>query len=194
MVIDIYKIPYGVATPRLTNYEPLYFFQKNTSDTACAAVSRIQDLLLMVVAIVATFGAAWVNTWFSPGNWYASLVRPPLVPPNWVFGPVWSLLYTLMAIAAVMVLHAGFSRPDVRIATALYAVQILLNGTWSWLYFGEHLIGWAVVNITLLLCSIFLTARAFGKIRPWAGRLMCPYLAWIGFATYLNAGFFWLNE
>ena len=155
---------------------------------------RIRDLLFMVVAVVVTFGAAWVSAQFSPGDWYASLVRPPLVPPNWVFGPVWSLLYTMMSIAAVMVLRAGVSRPDVQVAAALYAVQILLNGAWSWLYFGEHLIGWAVVNIGLLLCAILLTVRAFSRIRPWAGRLMIPYLAWIGFATYLNAGFFWLNE
>ncbi len=159
-----------------------------------ASEDRIRDLLFMVVAVVVTFGAAWVNAQFSSEDWYASLVRPPLVPPNWVFGPIWSMLYTMMAIAAVMVLRAGVSRPDVQVAAALYAVQILLNGAWSWLYFGEHLIGWAVVNIGLLLCAILLTAWAFSRIRQWAGRLMIPYLVCIGFAMYLNAGFFWLNE
>ena len=151
--------------------------------------SVIEFLLVFGV----TFGAAAVGAQYSPGPWYEELIRPPLVPPNWVFGPVWSALYTMMAVSALIVIRQR-EHPDRVRALGINAIQLFLNAVWSWLYFGEHRIGLALVDIVLLWLAILLTLVLFWRVKPIAGMLLIPYLAWVSFATYLNTGFFLLNR
>lgn len=118
-------------------------------------------------------------------QFYAQLVQPPWAPPPGVFGPVWSVLYTLMGIAAWLVWRepAGAAR---RHAIALFCAQLALNALWSWLFFQWHLGAWALADIALLGICVAATFVAFLRLRPLAGLLLLPYLAWISFAGALN--------
>jgi len=137
-------------------------------------------LWLLAVAAVSTFGSL-----FMPGEWYRALAKPSLTPPSWVFGPVWTVLYILMAIAAWLVwLRFGFR--GARIALALFITQLVMNGLWSWLFFGLHWMGIATLEIVLLLVTIVATIVAFFKLRPMAAYLLLPYVLWVGYASLLT--------
>jgi translocator protein len=139
-----------------------------------------------------TFLAAAIGSQFEPGAWYGSLDKPSWTPPNAVFGPVWTVLYLLMAIAAWLVWSArGFS--GARTALTLYLLQLALNTAWSWLFFGEHRIGLALLDIVVLWLLIAATLVLFWRIRPVAGWLLVPYLVWVGYAAALNYAIFQAN-
>lgn len=143
------------------------------------------SLLGLVVSLVAAFSAAWFGARFGPGDWYAGLAKPTWNPPNWIFGPVWTLLYTLMAVAAWRVWRkAGFKNAGP--ALALHAGQLLLNAAWSWLFFGLHRMDLAFAEILVLWAAILATALAFRRHDRVAAWLMAPYLAWVSFAAVLN--------
>lgn len=127
-------------------------------------------------------------------TWYPTLVRPSFAPPSWVFGPVWTTLYVMMGVASWLVWRTGSARPEVRSALTVYGVQLALNLAWSWLFFGLHQPLPALVDIVVLLALIVVTARRFARIDRAAGALLVPYLAWVSFATALNAAFWWLNR
>jgi benzodiazapine receptor len=143
-------------------------------------------VFLILVASAAAFGGI-----FQPGPWYAGLAKPDWTPPNSWFGPVWSLLYVCIAVAGWLVWRA--TGPGRRTALALWAAQLTLNALWSWLFFGLHLKGLALLDI-LLLWSIAAAfawrARGLSKL---ASGLFAPYLAWVGFASALNAALWWMN-
>jgi len=125
-------------------------------------------------------------------GWYRSLDRPSWTPPDQVFGPVWTTLYLLMGVAGARVWLAKgrrTGRPDdpVMVALALHAIQLQLNLAWSWLFFDRRRIDLALVDIVALDGAVALTAAAFARVRPEAGALLLPYLAWSAFATALNA-------
>ncbi|MFC7228867.1 tryptophan-rich sensory protein [Salinirubellus salinus] len=124
-------------------------------------------------------------------SWYATLVRPELAPPNWVFGPVWTTLYTLIGVAAWLVSRADY--PDKRPAYAALGVQLVLNTAWSFVFFGAEAIGPALAVILVLLVAIVANIALFYRVDRRAGLLLLPYLAWVSFATYLNYGFWVLN-
>ncbi len=140
-----------------------------------------------------SFAAGWIGSRYIPGQWYAALAKPAWTPPDAVFGPVWSLLYLLMGIAAWLVWRrAGFKRAGG--ALALFIGQLGLNALWSYLFFGAHLIGVALLELAVLGGAVLLvTIRFWRRERP-AGLLMLPYLLWVGFAFYLNFAFWWLNR
>ena len=124
-----------------------------------------------------------------PGAWYAALMKPAWNPPSWIFGPAWTLLYTLMAVAAWLVWkRVGFSRP-----LAFYFVQLALNAAWTPIFFGAHQLGWALMEIILLWIMILLTLLSFRRVTPTAGWLFVPYLAWVSFASFLNLTLWRLN-
>lgn len=126
------------------------------------------------------------------GPFYLQLVRPPWAPPAGVFGPVWTLLYTLMGVAAWLAWReGGWARQ--RRALGLYLVQLAFNALWSWLFFGWHLGGPAFAEVLLLWGLILATLLAFWRVRPLAGALLLPYLAWVSFATALNYSVWQLN-
>jgi len=143
-------------------------------------------IFVALVALAAVFGAQ-----FEPGPWYEGLRKPPLNPPNWIFGPVWFVLYLAIAIAGWLVWRArpGSARP-----LALWGSQLVLNATWSLLFFGLHLPGLALVEIVLLLALLLATTVSFFRVRALAGLLFLPYVAWVTFAAYLNAGLWYLNR
>ncbi len=139
-----------------------------------------------------SFGAAAIGTPFIPGDWYAALAKPSWNPPSWVFGPVWMLLYTLMAVAAWLVWQRGEGGAR-RLALGLYAVQLALNAAWTPLFFGLHLLGVAFVEILLLWLAIAATIAAFHRVHRLAAWLLVPYLAWVSFAAVLNFTLWRLN-
>lgn len=124
--------------------------------------------------------------------WYEGLVKPPLNPPNWVFGPVWTLLYVLMGVAFYRILRSpdGLRR---RRAIWLFAAQLLFNTAWSFAFFAAHSPLLGLVVILPLEALILATIDAFRRIDGLAAACLVPYALWVGFATYLNAAFLALN-
>lgn len=149
-----------------------------------------------IVILLLTYAAAAIGslgTMDAVKTWYPGLNAPFFKPPNWIFGPVWSILYTAMAVAAFLVWRKGWNHRGVKMALMLYAIQLVLNSIWSLLFFKWHLMGFALVEIILLLFCIILTFINFRRIDKVAGWLFIPYIAWVSFATILNGGFWWLN-
>ena len=126
-------------------------------------------------------------------TWYAALDKPAFNPPSWVFGPVWTTLYTLMGVAAWLVWRAGLDRRAVKSALGLFTVQLALNLAWTPAFFGleSPLLGLAV--IVPLWVAIALTITVFSRIDWRAAALLVPYLAWVSFATVLNYAIWTLN-
>lgn len=125
-------------------------------------------------------------------EWYPSLRQPSFTPPNFIFGPVWTVLYGMMAAAASLVWRTGL--PARRGALALYWLQVVLNGVWSGLFFGLRQTGAAALELGLLIVTIGLTIVAFRPLRPLAAWLLVPYLVWSLFALALNVAIWNLNR
>jgi tryptophan-rich sensory protein len=153
------------------------------------------SLLALAAFLALCYGVAWVGsavTMPAIPVWYEGLAKPPFAPPNWLFGPVWGALYGLMAFAAWRV-WLQRDRADTRPALTLFFLQLALNLAWSFLFFGLRNPGAALAGILVLAALIFATLIAFGRIDRWAGLAFVPYLAWVSFATALNAGVRLLN-
>ncbi len=149
-------------------------------------MTRKQQILGLVgwLALAFVAGALGAIASIHAADFYGSLVRPAWAPPAGVFGPVWSLLYLLMGIAAWLVWRErGFA--GARSALWLFIVQLAVNALWSWLFFAWHRGQWAFVEIVVLWLLIAATIAAFRRIRPLAAALLLPYLAWVSFATAL---------
>jgi tryptophan-rich sensory protein len=147
--------------------------------------------------LVASLGAGLVGSLFTFNaipTWYATLERTVLTPPNWVFGPVWTILYILMAVAAFLVWREGAKKEKVKEALQLFGLQLALNALWSILFFGAHLILSAYVEILFLLTSIILTTIWFYRVNKTAAYLMIPYIIWVSFASILNLLTFLANR
>jgi benzodiazapine receptor len=141
--------------------------------------------LLGWIALCAAAGALGAVASISAPEFYQALDRPTWAPPTGVFGPVWTLLYVLMAVAAWLVWRErGWSRALG--ALGLFVLQLAFNALWSWLFFGWHRGALAFADILVLLVLIVATIVAFARILPLAAWLLVPYLAWVGFATLLN--------
>jgi benzodiazapine receptor len=169
---------------------------RSTTDNATAEIAKMprattgRDWLWLPVFVVLVGVAAAVGSSYGPGEWYRSLAKPALNPPNWVFPVAWTPLYLLIAIAGWWIWRRARRSP----VMALWFVQLALNAAWSWLFFGQHRIGAALVDIMALEAMIIaLIALAWKQpLRP-AALMLLPYAAWVGFATYLNAEFWRLN-
>lgn len=143
----------------------------------------------LVIFLAACYIAAWIGSQYTmpsiASGWYASLPRPAWTPPNWLFGPVWSVLYTLMAVAAWLV----WRKRGVRGATvplALFTMQLALNVGWSAAFFGQRLPGFGFAVVVLLWLAILGTLVAFWRVSRWAGILFVPYLLWVTYASTLT--------
>jgi translocator protein len=139
---------------------------------------------------------AWVGAQVSPGigpsEWYESLQKPAWNPPAWLFGPVWTTLYTMMGFAAWTVWKKhGFTGAS--LALTFFVIQLVLNGAWSWIFFGAQSPGWAFVEILILLAVIGITTYMFMEKSKAAGWLMVPYILWVSFATVLTGTIWWMN-
>lgn len=149
--------------------------------------------LVLAGFLVVTFAVAGLSGAATSGavrDWFPSIAKPAWNPPDWVFGPVWTILYAMMAVAAWLVWRkAGWSG-----ALAWFAAQLALNAIWSPLFFGLHRIDLALVDIVLLWAAIAGTTVAFWKVTAVAGWLFVPYLTWVSFASVLNFTLWRLNR
>jgi translocator protein len=144
-----------------------------------------------LILTLAVGGVAGAVTAGGVRTWYPTLIKPSFNPPNWVFAPVWTVLYVLMAIAAWRVWQrTSLTAP----ALLLFYAQLVLNAAWSAIFFKAHRIGAALVDIALLLAAIVSTTVAFWSVDPIAAVLLLPYLAWVCFAAMLNGALWQLNR
>jgi translocator protein len=152
-------------------------------------------LLLIVLTLLLIGLGATMGMLFGPDIWYQRLNKPSWNPPSWLFGPVWTLLYALMAISLWLVRRDRRSDPELREhATLLFVLQFGLNLCWTPLFFGLRSPMLAFLSIIALWSLLFATVRVFWKVRVVAGALMLPYLAWVSFALVLNGTLWWMNH
>jgi tryptophan-rich sensory protein len=155
-------------------------------------MKRNNQWLILGAFLAASFAAAVLGglaTANSVRDWYPTIATPSWTPPSWIFGPVWTTLYAMMAVAGWLVWRrAGWCG-----ALVWFAVQLALNATWSPVFFGMHRIGLALVNILSLWLAIAGTTIAFWRVIPAASVLFVPYLIWVSFATALNYAIWRLN-
>jgi benzodiazapine receptor len=155
-------------------------------------MSRGKIILGLSSWLLACFAAAAMGGLFMPGEWYASLQKPAWNPPGWIFGPVWTALYTMMAVAAWLVWRQGGWEKQRR-PLLIFLAQLTLNALWTPLFFGLHWPGLAFVEILLLWLAIVATIAAFRPVSRPAMLLLVPYLAWVSFAAALNFTLWRLN-
>lgn len=156
----------------------------------------MNNTLKCILSIIICELAGIIGTFFTVSaipTWYMTLARPALNPPSWVFGPVWTILYALMGIAAFLIWKKGLGRPDVRKALSVFGLQLILNALWSIVFFGLHSPLWAFVNIIALWLAIIWTMVLFYKLSRPATWLLLPYILWVSFAAYLNYSIWILN-
>lgn len=154
-------------------------------------MSRGAQLAGLAAFLFICYAAAGIGSLFttpetSPGGWYETLPKPAWTPPNWLFGPVWTVLYSLMGIAAWLVWR---TRGGVRAAAAplaLFTIQLVLNVAWSIIFFGQQQPDIAAVEIVLLWLAILATTIVFWRVTRIAGILFIPYLLWVSYAAALN--------
>jgi benzodiazapine receptor len=147
---------------------------------------------LLIPQVAGILGAVFTTS--SISMWYATLERPSFSPPNWIFGPVWTTLYALMGIAAYLVwTNMRAMDREKKKALKLFAIQLVLNTLWSIIFFGQHNIGGALIEIVVLWCAIMSTIMAFAKVSRPAAWLLVPYILWVSFAAYLNYSFWIIN-
>ncbi|TQQ83100.1 tryptophan-rich sensory protein [Halonotius terrestris] len=160
-------------------------------------LARTRPLLALVVAIltvelVGVSGALFTAQGLT--EWYATLRQPALAPPNWVFGPVWTVLFALIGGALWLVWRQAPSSPQaVRLAVGVFAIHFVFNLGWSAVFFGLQEIGLGLVVIVVLWLLIVTTMWTFNRVDRRAALLLVPYLLWVSFAAYLNYGFWLLN-
>jgi tryptophan-rich sensory protein len=157
-------------------------------------MSRREDFIGLAGWLLLAFAAEAIGAIASidARAFYGALRQPAWAPPGWVFGPVWTTLYTLMGVASWLVWRAR-SHAGRRIALACYLAQLAVNTLWSWLFFAWHLGAAAFADILLLLALLIATIALFWRVRPLAGALLLPYLCWVGFATALCGTVWRLN-
>lgn len=153
----------------------------------------IGAFLASVALPEAVGGLAGLATSSGVREWFPALRKPSFNPPSWVFAPVWTALYFLMGCGLYLLLRAPRG-PERSRALAAFAVQLALNGAWSFLFFAFRRTGWALIEIGLLWVAILWMILAMRKARPAAAYLQIPYLAWVSFASVLNAAIWRLNS
>jgi tryptophan-rich sensory protein len=155
----------------------------------------LATVLAAAAFVGASFAAAGVGQLLGRppgGEWYDQLRKPSFTPPSWVFGPVWSVLYASMGVAAWLVWRRRGLRGGAR-PLGLFAVQLVLNAAWTPLFFGLRLPGAALIEIAALWAAVVVTTWSFFRVSRAAGALMVPYAAWVSFAAVLNFSIWRLN-
>ena len=155
-----------------------------------------QKITRFIVSLVLCQGAGLIGSAFTVGaiqNWYTFLNRPSFSPPNWIFAPVWTILYTLMAIALYLIWSTGLNNRLAKTAFWIFIVHLVVNALWSILFFGIKSPALAMVDIIVLWILIVTCIYLFYKIRKISAWLLVPYLVWVSFATVLNFYIWKLN-
>jgi tryptophan-rich sensory protein len=157
---------------------------------------KLPNFFKLVIAIAISELAGILGTVFTSSSiptWYATLQKPSFNPPNWIFGPVWTMLFLLMGIALFLVWQKGTHRKEVKLATIIFGTQLVLNTFWSIIFFGLQSPRYAFVEIIFLWIAIVATIITFYKISKPAAGLLVPYILWVSFAAYLNYTIWMLN-
>jgi len=158
-------------------------------------MNKITRILVIVVTCLVIGYFSGMVTRSAITTWYPTLVKPSFNPPNWIFAPVWSMLYIMMGVAAGLVWNRiDFEKEAVKKALLFFAIQLALNALWSFLFFGLKNPMLAGIEIILLWLMIYETQTKFAKINKIAGYLFIPYLLWVSFAMILNGSIWWLNR
>jgi tryptophan-rich sensory protein len=158
--------------------------------------NRVRSWVVLAIFVAICLAVGSAGGWTVAGSvadWYPALAKPSWTPPTSLFGPVWTALYIMMAVAAWLVWKKDVRFAGVRVALILFFVQLALNFLWSFLFFGLRAPGLGLIDIVLLLLLVAVTTWAFFQQSRWAGVIMLPYLAWVGFATALNFAIWQLN-
>jgi len=150
-------------------------------------------IALPVAAVIAASVLGQLATFPNLAPWYAGLAKPPFNPPNWIFGPVWTTLYVLMAYAAFRI-HRLAPSPDKHRALTLFYLQLALNAAWSWMFFAAHSPLLGLINVVPQLVVVVATVVCFSRLDGIAGGAIAPLALWVGFASLLNASVWWLNR
>ena len=153
----------------------------------------VVSLILWYLLVLSVQIASALATTPSIYPWYASLEKASWNPPGWVFGPVWTLLYIMMAVSVWLISQTKTTRIKHAFSYTLFVVQLFLNGLWSFLFFKFHQVGWALLDLGLLIFFIAVMGHVFFRMRKAAGLLLLPYLFWCIYAFTLNAAIWWLN-
>jgi len=157
---------------------------------------KIDDIIKLIVSISICQIAGIIGSIFtspSISGWYADLQKPLFSPPNWIFAPVWILLFTLMGISLYLILKENLNDNTVKIGIAIFSFQLILNIGWSFLFFSLQNILYALFEIIILWFAILLTISQFWKINKKSSYLLIPYLLWVTFAAILNFAIWRLN-
>jgi tryptophan-rich sensory protein len=159
---------------------------------------RRTEVLGLVGWLLACFAASAIGAIAvarSLNDWYLALRKPAWNPPNWVFGPVWTTLYTMMAVSAWLVWRRRAEQPrETAVALSVFVAQLVLNAFWSWLFFGWRLPGLAFVEVVALWIAIAITIERSYRVSRPAALLLIPYLGWVTFASALNGSIWYLNR
>jgi len=156
----------------------------------------MKSAIALIVSLAICFAVAGIGSWVTAGGlreWYPSLAKPSWNPPNWIFGPVWSTLFAMMAVSAWL-LWEQRERTGAHRALGLFALQLALNFAWSGIFFGVRQPGWALVEIVVLWVAIAATIAASWSVDRRASALLIPYLGWVAFASFLNLTLWRLNS
>ena len=164
--------------------------QLDSSEPVADAKLRFLHLLLALIICIGGGAASGLAT--PPGEWYASLAKPTWAPPGWLFWPAWTLLYTLMAVAAWTVWRRR-QQTSVRVPLTLFAVQLALNFAWTPLFFGMHQPGFALVEILARLVAVIATTVSFARVSAPAAWMMVPYCGWVFLVIVAQLGDLRLN-
>lgn len=153
---------------------------------------RPRAILRLLVFIAIAFLPAMSGLFFRPGAWYAALAKPEWTPPGWVFGPAWTALYFTIGLSGWFAWSASAARQR-SLPFAVYGLQLVLNGMWSWLFFGLHRPGLALLDLVALWAAILVTIVLFYRLSRPAAWLLVPYWLWVSFAGLLNGAIYRMN-
>jgi len=157
-------------------------------------MKKLGKLICSVSLCLMTGFVGSFSTMNSVKTWYAELSRPSFTPPDWTFGVVWPILYVMMGISVFMIWNRGLDKRKVKVALGLFVLQLVLNGLWTPIFFGLHMIALALIEIVLLWIAILLTILVFWRISKTATFFLFPYILWVSFAAILNTALWYLNR
>lgn len=157
-------------------------------------MSNVWKFIISVSVPVILGGVSGLFNVSAIDGWYQTINKPSWNPPSWIFGPVWTTLYVMMGIALYLVWKAEASSILKKTAISLFAIQFVLNFFWSFIFFNQQEMGWALVEIIVMWVFILLTIFAFANISKIAAWLLVPYICWVSFATILNYTLWHLNK
>ena len=148
----------------------------------------------LILSLALVFVAGFIGSFFTSSaisTWYAAINKPSFNPPNWLFGPVWTMLYVFMAVSFFLIWQSQSRRK--KSALTIFIIHLILNASWSIVFFGLQSPFWALINIAILWLMILLMIIYFWPIKKTASILLWPYLLWVSFASVLNTAIWLLN-